>query len=160
MVYFVNFGSLLFHFASIRLTAGLWAELFNKFGELFHNFGELFNTIGELFTLLGNFLTTLRNFLTTLGNFLTTLRNFSTILGNLFTTLGNSLMTLGNFFTTLGNFWLTRFSLFWRIRLTLDLTDISYLVYKTLVWFRIIQLGENFPSNPKQVLSKIHMHLV
>ena len=59
-----------------------------------------------------------------------------------------------------GAFGLTGFSLFWRIRLTLDLTDISYLVYKTLVWFRIIQLGENFPSNLKQVLSKIHMHLV
>ena len=39
-------------------------------------------------------------------------------------------------------------------------TDISYLVYKTLLWFRITQFGENFHSNLKQVLSKIYMHLV
>ena len=53
MVYFINFGSLCFillHFASIRLTARLWAELCNSFGELFHNFVELFHIIGELLT--------------------------------------------------------------------------------------------------------------
>ena len=64
---FVNLGSLYFillHFASIRLAAGLWAELFNNFGELFHNFGKLFhnfgelsNNFGELFHIIGELLT-------------------------------------------------------------------------------------------------------
>ena len=69
MVYFVNFGSLCFillHFASIRLTAGLWAELFNNFGELFHNFGELFHIIGELLT---NWVLTILEDLVNFGKF-------------------------------------------------------------------------------------------
>ena len=79
LAYFVNFVSLCFivvHFASIRLTAGLWAELFHNFGkvfniygDLFHNIEEPFNNFGELFNNFGepfhNFGTLFNNF----GNF-------------------------------------------------------------------------------------------
>ena len=89
------------HFASFRLTAEFWGELFHNFGELFNIYRELFHNFGELFHIIGELFHNSEELFHIIGELF---NNFGELLANWVLTILEDLVNFGQFWVILLHF--------------------------------------------------------